>query len=66
MAILTMTSELVTEIDLSNIPETIKIYSADIDGRKLSDKWIVPGDADDAITRFVFRSYLINQGYIFD
>lgn len=65
MGTLIITSETVTETDLSNIPETVEIYSAEIAGKKLSDKWIVPENTDDATTRAEFSEHLSLQGYIF-
>lgn len=65
MTTLTITSELVTENDLADIPETVRVYSADIDGRKLPDKWIVLQSAVDATERTAFTAHLIAQGYIF-
>lgn len=66
MAILLITSEEVTENDLSNVPETVRVYSANINGRNLPDKWIVPVTADDAVERINFRNHLTEQGFLFE
>lgn len=66
MGILTITSEAITATDLSGISETVKVYSAEIDGKKLSDKWIVPNASVDTTEQSNFRTHLIEQGHIFD
>lgn len=65
MATLVITSMLVTENDLAAIPETVRVYSAEIDGKKLPDKWVVPESAVDATERAAFTAHLVAQGYIF-
>lgn len=65
MATLTITSEVITENDLSNLPETIRVYSAKIDGRSLPDKWIVPNTSDDVTERNNFKNHLVAQGFLF-
>lgn len=66
MATLTLTSMLVTENDLASIPETVRIYSAAIDGRTLSDRWVVPQSAVEATAQAEFTAHLTTQGYIFN
>lgn len=66
MAILIITSETVAATDLLGVPETVKVFSAEIGGRKLSDKWITPESSIDTNEQDFFRTHLIEQGYVFD
>lgn len=63
MPALQITSTEVTEPDLAGTPETVRIYSAVLDGKPLADKWVVPTAADDAVERGAFRDHLIAQGF---
>lgn len=60
---LIITSETVTETDLSGISETIRTYTAVLNGKKLSDIWIVPVIANDMTERAAFTAHLQAVGY---
>lgn len=62
---LTITSQNVTRNGLAGIAESLRVYSASLDGHLLREQWTVPASADDAEERAAFLAHLMEQGYVF-
>lgn len=63
MATLAIVQQDLTETDLNSVSETVRRYSATIDGKPVRLVWTVPTTANDTTERTAYKAELTTLGY---